>query len=99
MFSDSQFSSIFSIQLVYIQLIAVAAIKHVLGLLHHSAHPLALTTGVSFLRKQHLKKKKFKKTLTYLFFKGGGGGGDELTTLIFLEIHTFRSLFLHRVLI
>lgn len=33
----------FSIQLVYIHLIA--AIKHVFGLLLHSAHPLTLTTG------------------------------------------------------
>lgn len=45
MFSVSQFSSIFPIQLVYIQLIAVAAIKHVFGLLLHSAHPLTLATG------------------------------------------------------
>lgn len=46
MFSDSQFSSFFfPIQLVYIQLIAVAAIKHVFALLLHSAHPLTLTTG------------------------------------------------------
>lgn len=51
MFSDSQFSPFFPIQLVYIQLIAVTAIKHVLGLLLHSAHPLTSTTGVSFLRK------------------------------------------------
>lgn len=39
------FLPFFSIQLVYIQLIAIAAIKHVFGLLLHSAHPLTLTTG------------------------------------------------------
>lgn len=66
MFSDSQFSPFFPIQLVYIQLIAVAAIKNVLGLLLHSAHPLTSTTGVSFLRKLHWKKIKD-------FIFGGGG--------------------------
>lgn len=44
-FQFLSFPPFFPIQLVYIQLIAVAAIKHVFGLLLHSAHPLTFATG------------------------------------------------------